>query len=132
MLRIAGNDAAALRTLAKFLGDVAVGAFGGAQAGGFEGAVGVPDDDREVAEPLLLQSRRERGHGIPHRGQEGGARGEVFDGVPRERHFAEGQNVGTPFSRLPSGRDDLLGVAAKITDDGVGLSERQANPGHTQ
>jgi len=66
----------------------------------------------------------------PRRLDEGGPEREVLDGVAREHHLRERDEVGTGERGLADPVADHPGVADEVTDDGVHLGHRQSQLRH--
>jgi hypothetical protein len=90
----------------------------------------VPDDDDEVAEALVIQSRRELVDCLLRCGDERRSVGHVLDRVTGQHHLGEHDEVGIALGSVAARREDELGVAVEVADAGVHLGEGEAQLGH--
>jgi hypothetical protein len=127
VLGLAGHDPAAVHH-----GDgVERGVLGDAEAVGRPlGVVEEADDRDEVAAPLVLQAEGEllgrRAGGLDQRG----AHREVLDGIARQHHLGEHDEVDALRHGVLAVLDDQVGVAGEVADRGVDLGEGKTQLGH--
>ena len=83
----------------------------------------VPDDDGDVAEPLLGERRGQLDQRALAGVREGLPQHEVLGRVAGQRHLGEDDEVGAGLGRRRRPPGDQLGVAGEVTDAGVDLGQ---------
>jgi len=94
------------------------------------GAVDVPHDDRELAEPLVGEPPRRGLQGGDGGVDERGAQHQVLHRVPGEEHLGEDDEVRAAVGRLTRPFEQLVGVAGQVPDRRVGLGQSYAELRH--
>ena len=99
---------------------------------GFRRSVRKPHDDGNRSGASLSYSGGKLFYRLSSDSQELWSNREVFDGIPRQRHFGERDDVGARRARIRDRCQDFDRIAREIAEAGIGLRESDTQVWHTR